>query len=330
MTLRKHLARFVALTAVAVACCASSLALVQDASAETPGEGRRAPGSPVITLTPWENILFGRWLAIDDTVARFTRRYKLPTMWTMQTFASESVMNPVSQGSQPDDRGIGQVGYLAERYGRARGTNPKNRDYTPALRKNGSIWDPKTNVILASIWYRWVYSQPYVRSHEQAYAVSTFGPDAILGDGTIRWDAQQRVDRAKSWYPALSEFARARNATRSMSWNQLKRAVPDRMTRDLLYLNSHRREGAPMYLAMADRYLKEVRSTKSPWVTVMFGEEALLYLDQLRRAYGRNMGPRYDQLVTRLYAKRGLFGSDDLSAKYWSLLATARDRASRY
>lgn len=317
--------RMAAITTIALAAAVWVCAFAPRASAGSPPEA-----GAVISLSPWENILFGRWLAIDKTVSRFTRRYGLPTMWTMQTFASESVMNPLAQGTQPDDRGIGQVGYVAERYGRARGTNPRNADYTPALRKHGSIWDIRTNVILASIWYRWVYQQPYVRTHEQAYAVSTFGPDAILGDGTIRWDAQQRVDRAKSFYPMLSAFAQARTATRSLSWTELVRAVPDRMTRDLLYIDSHKREGAPMYMAIADRYSREVARTKSPWVVVMFGEEALNYLDEVRVAYGRHMGARYDALVNRLNAKRALFGSDDLGSKYWTLLSEARDRAERY
>src|SRR5262245_42932753 len=92
---------------------ATLLAAKPDSAFAEPSE---PPRTPRCTLTPWDNALLGRWIAIDNIVRRYARHYRIPAMWTMQTFASESVMNPLAKGSQPDDRGIGQVGYLAEEY----------------------------------------------------------------------------------------------------------------------------------------------------------------------------------------------------------------------
>lgn len=283
------------------------------------------PSSAIISLTPWQNVLFGRWIAIDGTVRTYAYRYGIPAQWTMQTFASESVMNPMSQGSQPDDRGIGQVGYLAENYGRARATNPSNPDYFAAF-PNKSIWDVRTNIGLAFIWYRWVYNQSYVHTPQQAYAVSTYGPGAILADGTIRWDAQQRVDRATSFGPLISSFETAKETSRSYTWAELVANVPDPLTRDLLYINAHSTEGADTYAQLAARYIREVSSTKSPWVVNMFGREALTYLDEGRIAYGTSQSANYAALVSALTSKRSLFSSGDLLTTYNALLADARAR----
>jgi hypothetical protein len=302
------------------------LLLLGCAAAIETKRGEAEPPNAIISLSPWENVLFGRWIAIDSTARTYANRYGLSAQWTMQTFASESVMNPMAQGSQPDDRGIGQVGYRAENYGRPRGTNPNNPDYTPGLRANGSIWDTRTNIILASIWYRWVYNQSYVHTPQQAYAVSTYGTGAILSDGTIRWDAQQRVNRARSFGPLLSTFASAKQQSRSYTWAQLVANVPDPLTRDLLYIDGHTTEGADVYAKLAARYIREVASTRSPWVVNMFGREALTYLDEGRIAYGTNQSVNYSALVTALVAKRGLFSGGDLLATYSALLADARSR----
>lgn len=297
-----------------------SFSIVRQGSAEP-------QGGAIISLTSWENVLFGRWVAIDNIVRSYTTHYGIPNLWTMQTFAAESVMDPLAQGSQPDDRGIGQVGYGAEAYGRRRGTDVRSPDYEPDLRANGSIWDPRTNVILASIWYRWVYNQPYVRTPAQAYAVSTCGPGAVLPDGTIRWDAQQRVDRAKSFYSLLASFERVKRQTRSYSWAQLVAAVPDPMTRDIIYIDSHTNDGADAYAKLSARYLEEVRRTRSPWTVVMFGREALRYLDEGRIAYRTDQHRNYAALAIALGAKRGLFaGGGDLLSQYNRLLSEARSR----
>lgn len=288
---------------------------------------RAAAGAGLVAFSPWQNVLFGRWIAINSTVQSYSQRFGFSGQWTMQTFASESVMNPLAQGSQPDDRGIGQVGYLAEKYGRARGANPAGPDYIPGFDASGSIWDTKTNIALACIWYRWVYNQPYVHTPEQAYAVSTYGPGAILPDGTIRWDAQQRVNRAKSFGPLLSLFEWLKEQTRSDSWAQLVAHVPDAMTRDLLYINSHSSEGPDVYAQLSNRYLNEVRATASPWIVIMFGSEALTYLDEGRIAYGIPQGTKYQALATALSGKAGLFaGGGDLANRYQALLSAARSR----
>mgnify|MGYP000852626683 CR=1 FL=1 len=82
MNLKALLLRIVPVTALALVLGSVALSSGKVASAESPSER-----GAVISLSPWENILFGRWLAVDQTVARFTRRYKIPTTWTMQTFA---------------------------------------------------------------------------------------------------------------------------------------------------------------------------------------------------------------------------------------------------
>lgn len=301
------------------------LVLLACTAVTTTRQGQAQPSTAIITLTPWENVLFGRWLAIDNTVRTYSYRYRVPATWTMQTFAAESVMNPMSQGSQTDDRGIGQVGYLAENYGRARATNPSNPDYFSFF-PNGSIWDVRTNIGLAFVWYRWVYDQPYVKTPQQAYAVSTMGPSAVLKDGTIRWDAQQRVNRATSFGPLITSFETAKETSRSYTWAQLVANVPDPLTRDLLYINAHSTEGADTYAQLAARYIREVTNTKSPWVVNMFGREALTYLDVGRVAYGTNQSANYRALVNALSAKRSLFTNPDLLSTYNTLLADARSR----
>jgi hypothetical protein len=293
--------------------------------------GGEPTGARLTPLTSWENVLLGRWVAIETWVGKYSRRHGIPARWTMMTFASESVMNPLAKGLLPGDRGLGQVGFNAEAKARASGSNPRSRYYEPDLDRNASIWEPKTNTILAVISYQRIYQLvPEVETPQQAYAVYTYGPDALLADGTIRWDAQQRVDRALSFRPLLSTFRRLKALARTASPAELRALVPDPMTRSILAVDRVNRDGQPAYDALARRYLRHVATTGYPWVTVIFGRAALDFLDVGRRVWHADTGALYARLERLLLSKAALFvGEDaDLVALYEMLLVDVRGRSA--
>ena len=63
---------------------------------DAPQATAEGTGARIAPLTSWQNVLLGRWVAIDSFVRRYSRRHHIPAQWTMMTFASESVMNPLA------------------------------------------------------------------------------------------------------------------------------------------------------------------------------------------------------------------------------------------
>jgi hypothetical protein len=289
----------------------------------------RAPVvSQSVSYGLWDTALLGRWVAIDAMLRKYTHRYRIPTLWTTMAFASESVLDPIAKGPLPGDRGIGQVGFAAEFRGFKRGTDPNNPDYNSDLDPHGSIWDPRVNIILASILFGWVYTQPYVTSPAEAYAVYTYGPSAILPNGHLTPAAQARVTRAESFQALLSGFGDLKRRVRGLSPVQLKRLIPDPLTRAVIQIDGRNADGEKTYHRLTAMYLKEITTTSSAWDLVIFGHEALNFADVGRRVYHKDESVYYKRLLAVLLRQEKIVPSNDpaLGAAFITLVATARLR----
>ncbi|MCC6268838.1 MAG: hypothetical protein IT300_14820 [Dehalococcoidia bacterium] len=288
------------------------------------------PPAALPTLSLWQTALLGRWIAIDGYVNASTRRYKIPTRWTTMAFASESVLNPLAKGSEPGDRGIGQVGFYTEEWTRAEATDPKHPNYNPDVKKHASIWNPQVNIALASISFKWVYSLKYVKSPADAYAVYTVGIHAINPDGSYVPKAQERVDRARSFRKLLATFSRLKRASRGMDQTELEAAIPDPLVRAILGIDHSSRDGEAVYSDLVSAYMVSVRENDSAWRTVILGGEALRFLDAGTRVYHEKNAEGYQALDRLLRSKRSLFRHEDQSLRdlYEQLLTDTAARVA--
>jgi hypothetical protein len=284
-----------------------------------------------VRLDLWGRVMLGRYLAVDGMVRRYARHYGLDYLWTVLPFASESILNPLAKGPQPDDRGIGQVGYAAEDRCRERGTLRRTADYHPDFNPGGSIWEPRFNIICAGILFRWIYHQPYVTSPQKAYAVYTEGLEAVRPDGTLSYDAKIDIARARSHRPAILSFMRLKRSAARLSPAQLEAQVGNPVTRAALIADRRFGDGARVYARLREAYIAEASATKNGWVLVTYAREAVTFTDLSRRVYGNNEGSTYRALLRALVTQRPIVGHDPaLLQIYLETLETVEDRVAQF
>lgn len=261
-----------------------------------------------VVLDLWDNVLFGRYVAIDGFIDKYNRWYGINhPLWTTLAFAAESVMHPLTKGPLVDDRGIGQVGFPAERRGRERGTDPTNPDYSPDLDPDGSIWEPQTNIIFAHILFKWVYSHPQVNTPQKAYAVYTEGLGGLTPHGKISKRARIDIVRARSYKKRVLAFRRLVTMARHRSPKQVKAIVPAVFTRQLMSIGKRPKDGAPAYASLIKLYVRRVQNSESPWELAVLARESMSYADLGERVYNRDGTAVYQALHDRLVAKSKLF-----------------------
>lgn len=264
-------------------------------SAATLFDELRAEGQPPAGYPePWSQILFGRLMAIDEMVARHSTYYGTDYLDQLLAFAAESLLDPLAQGPQVDDRGIGQVGYWAEKVGRRWAGDPDSRYYSPDLDPDGSIWDPETNIILATTVMRWVYTSPEANSPQMAYGLYTRGHDGLRPDGNLGRDAQVRVERAESYRQRFLDFFRLKLGLGDTS--------PQPLLAGILALDADHEDGQDMYRALRDYYIQIVEDPADPAVAVLLAGEAVRYNDLLTRIYGEDGHAEYVRLYEALVA----------------------------
>lgn len=255
----------------------------------------RAEGeSPDPYPEPWSQILFGRLMAIDDMAAKHSTYYGTDYLDQLLAFAAESLLDPLAQGPQVDDRGIGQVGYWAEEVGRRWAGDRDSRYYSPDLDPEGSIWEPETNIILATTVMRWVYTSPEANSPQMAYGLYTRGHDGLRPDGNLGRDAQLRVERAESYRERFLDFFRWKLGLGDPSQQPLMAGI--------LALDAEYEDGQDMYRGLRDYYTEVVEDPADPAVAVLLAREALRYNDLLTRIYKEDGHAGYVRLYEALVA----------------------------
>jgi hypothetical protein len=292
----------------------------EDLFAELRREGR--PPAPY--MEPWSQILLGRLLAIDEIVARHAAYYGTDYLGQLLAFAAESLLDPLAQGPQIDDRGIGQVGDWAESIGRVWASDPDSRYYSPDLDPERSIWDPETNIILASMLFRWVYTTPEVTTPQVAYGVYTRGHRTLRPDGSLGPEAQVRVDRAESYRERMLDFFRLKLGIGGPAQHPL--------TRGILEIDRNFEDGQDTYRALRDYYLDIAENPADAAMAVLLAQEALLYNDLLTGIYGEDGGQEYRRLLAALVTlepRAAVLGDPQTVSLYWQVLARAQQRASR-
>ena len=291
-------------------------------SAETLFDELRSEAEPARDdMEPWSQILLGRLLAIDDMVAKHSTYYGTDYLEQLLAFAAESLFDPLAQGPQVDDRGIGQVGYWAEEAGRRWAGDRQSRYYSPDLDPDGSIWDPETNIILATAVMRWIYTSPDVTSPQTAYAVYTRGHEGGLRPGgALGPEAQVRVDRAASYRERVLDFFRLK-----LGMGEAQHPL----TVGILELDRTNEDGEEMYRALRDYYTEIVEDPADPAVAVLLAQEALGYSDLLGRIYSEDVEAEYLRLHTALLALGpavDALGHAQTQAVYGATLAELEER----
>ena len=273
---------------------------------------------PKWDLTVSDYVLLGRWLAVDDLLSELTDKYGLDYIWTGLALLSESALDPLAQGPQADDRGLGQVGYWAEEAGQRWGLDPLGPYFNPGIDPRASVWKPEKNLVLASIVMRWVYSNEAVRRPDEAYGVYTYGGLAVGSSGSIHPAAQVRMDRAKSYLPVLNNFvAMKASASRPESGQVAALLAIDRTCVD----------GMDCYEKIRNYYLELMRKTDNGWLAVLLGRDCLTFSDLLSNQYGIPQSVGYSALHRELKEWARIGTSGELGQAYTNLVKEVARRS---
>jgi hypothetical protein len=248
----------------------------------------RERGASLEDPSPWDVVLLGRYLAIDGLVARWSQYYGTDFAWQVAAYCFESALNPLAQGPDPGDRGVGQVGFDSERTARAWAGDRANPYFARGFDVRGDIWDPETNVVLSTITLRSLYAMPSTTSNERAYAYLTRGLSAVDAHGVIAPEALERVGGAESFLGEIYAFVGLKLAysPRASGGEALQERGADSgasrlsqekntMLRALLAIDEEHADGADTYIALRDFYLGMVPSEPSIWAQTVYLSEAV-------------------------------------------------------
>ncbi len=234
-------------------------------------------------LSPWDEVMLGRFMAVQPLAFEAADRLGVDPLWLMQILASESALDPLAQGPEPGDRGLGQVSFDSERTAAAWAADERSPYYIAGFDRAASIWDPRQNVTLAATVLRSLYVMPDIETNAQAYARYTAGLGAVK-DSKIAERTRPRVERAASYGNRFQEFL-------ALAYFRDDRAEAPSVARaglvpEILKVTRGAAPGLPRYLALRDLYLepREREYAISPWSFVIRMEEAVtfsLYAERL-------------------------------------------------
>lgn len=230
-------------------------------------------------FSDWDLVLLGRFLAIDDLVDEYARYYGNDYLWQFAAYCSESTLNPIAKGTDPGDRGLGQVGDESGAVAAEWASDPDNPYYLARFDDTRSTWDPETNIVLSSVILRSFYAMPGVADNETAYALLTYGLAARDESGTITPLARARVARAASFLDRLTAYTQleaAYGASLPVGEGRFQdTAVTDNaIAAGLLALDQSLDDGQPMYEALRAFYLDQAAASDDPWTKATFVGEA--------------------------------------------------------
>lgn len=266
------------------------------------------------SFSDWDLVLLGRFLAIDDMVDEYARYYGNDYLWQFAAYCSESTLNPIAKGTDPGDRGLGQVG--EESGGIARGwlVDPSNPYYLPGFDATKSPWDPETNIVLSSVILRSFYAMPGVIDNESAYAHLTYGLAARDSGGTITPVAAARVDRAASFLGRLTAYTQLKMEYAGKARIGEGRFQPptddnDPRVKELLSLDRTFDDGEPMYGALRGFYLQQAEASDDAWTKATFVGEASTLDRLLVHVYGEVDDVEQARLIAAVDELSGLAAS---------------------
>ncbi len=251
-------------------------------------------------LGPWNEVEFGRFLAIRPLVFDAADRVGIGPLFLFQALASESALDPLAQGPEPGDRGLGQVSFASERTASAWAADAHSPYHVAGFQASTSIWEPRQNVTLAAIVMRSIYAMPDVTSNDEAYARYTSGVSAVHGS-TIADRAVPRVRRANGYEPSLRVFLAlsAVDPRRDADTPALKTGL----VADMLRVTDGKTSALARYRALRELYLSP-RAARTyvgaPWSLVLHMQDALTFARLAERVDGENVGAdvaRIDALV---------------------------------
>lgn len=292
-----------------------------------------APDVTWTRFSNWDLVLLGRFLAIDDMVDEYSRYYGNDYLWQFAAYCSESTLNPMAKGTDPGDRGLGQVGDESGTTAREWLTDPSNPYYLPGFDASRTPWDPETNIVLSSVILRSFYAMPGVTDNESAYAHLTYGLAARDSSGVTTPAAAARVDRAASFLGRLTAYtqlkleygARVGVGEGRFAWQS---DDADPAVTELLALDRTFDDGTPMYSALRGFYLEQADASDDAWTKATYiGEASTLNrllvhvygeaddatqsrvaaaVDQLAALAAASSDPQFVQYVDQIEAEQGL------------------------
>lgn len=252
-----------------------------------------AAAEPIVwpAFSEWDRVLLGRFLAIDDLVDQYSSYYGNDYLWQFAAYCSESTLNPIAKGTDPGDRGLGQVGDESGTTAAHWASDPGNVYYLPGFDASRSPWDPETNLVLSSVILRSFYAMPRVIDNESAYAHLTYGLAAEDSSGAITPQAQERVTRAASFIDRLTAYTQLKHAFRANTAAGEGRfsansPAPDPLVAQLLALDETYRDGEPMYAALRTFYLEQAEASDDLWTKATYIGEASTLDRLLVHVYG--------------------------------------------
>jgi hypothetical protein len=229
-------------------------------------------------LNPWEQVMLGRFIAIHNLVLDTSERFGNDALWMFQILASESALDPLAQGPEDGDRGLGQVSFASEYQAALWAADPSSPYDVPDFDPARTVWHPQKNLTLAAIVLRSLYAMPDVTTHAEAYARYTHGLDAVI-DGRIAERTVHRVERAEGYEEQLRFFLVLAHIPFDQITSDADAPVlRAEMVRDMLLIGQVVDPGMPRYLALRDLYLAQKDSHgPSLWGLVLQMREALNY-----------------------------------------------------
>lgn len=241
-------------------------------------------------LDPWGQVMLGRFLGIHDWVMESSERVGNDALWMFQVLASESALDPLAQGPEDGDRGLGQVSFSSEAQAAAWAADSQSPYYVPGFDVSTSVWDPQQNLMLAAIVLRSLYAMPDVTSHSEAYARYTHGLIAVA-DGRIAARTLPRIERAHGYEDQLRLFfALTQVPSDEITKDSTVPVLTSEIVRDMLAVASSTDPGLPRYLALRDLYLIQDPQGLSLWSFVLQMQEALRYTRLADRVAGIDGG----------------------------------------
>jgi hypothetical protein len=232
-------------------------------------------------LSAWEMALFGRFLAIDGLTGKYASEFGTDVMWMLQIFAAESVLDPLNQGLETGDRGLGQLGFNAESVARSLIADPQSGFYRPGLQLSANVWNPDSNIALSTVWIRRLYAMPDIRSHQTAYARYTHGDSGVV-DGAVSTIATVRVARAESFETLFLTFYALKYAGSNSSM-----VTGSPQVQAMLALDAAHPDGSAFDTALQAWYLSDARAgSAATWRVVTNLSEQLRYIELGTQVYG--------------------------------------------
>ncbi|MDP3026582.1 MAG: transglycosylase SLT domain-containing protein [Nanoarchaeota archaeon] len=149
--------------------------------------------TPERELTEWEITALAKLVPIKKLIEKNSHHYCVNPVWATMFFTYESSLIPIDHNKLSDDYGLGQIKKKSEKLAKELGTSAKSKFYSPDLKKEKSIFDPETNIIMAMLLHRYNIETNNLKNSDQAYATYVNGSAGLKKDGSISDLSKQHI-----------------------------------------------------------------------------------------------------------------------------------------